>query len=511
MKRNFPSLITILLALSFCLAACSGRVNEATQTQLPVTSQPPLETQPILPSETQAQTESLSSPTAVEQVTEAVPSPQAASTPTQEPSTESMTGIHILNLSSPQEVSLLMDTQAGWTRFDNFHWDQIEPERMDPPAYQWDTVNEAGLRSAAENEINVIGMILFTPEWAQKVPGVACGPVAEDALPAFADFVQATVERYSQPPFNVKVWEIGNEPDVPWGVVDPHSGYGCWGDVTDPDFGGGYYAEVLKAVYPAIKAADPGAQLLVGGLLLDCDPINPPKDKDCTASRFLEGILKNGGGAFFDGVSFHAYDYYAGKPGVYGNGNWGSAWDTTGPVLVGKTSFINNLLAAYNVTGKSLWNTEVAILCLPEGHPACAAEDFMVTKSAYAAQANAHALAEGLSANIWYHLQGWRGSELVDSSLQPNAAYAAYQFNSRQLLGAQTAREIQDFPGVKGFEITRNGERFWIVWAVDGTSHMIQLPSIPQAVYDLSGNSLPAGQEVEVDWRPVYVEWGAQP
>jgi hypothetical protein len=289
MKRNFPSLITLLLALSFALSACSGRGSEATQTQRPVTSQPPLEGQPILPSETLAQTESLSSPTAVEEVTVAVPSPQVTSTPTQEPSTESMTGIHILNLSSPQEVSLLKDTQAGWTRFDNFHWDQIESERTDPPTYQWDTVNEAGLRSAAENDINVIGMILFTPKWAQKVPGVACGPIAEDAFPAFADFVQATVERYNQPPFNVKVWEIGNEPDVPWGVVDPHSGYGCWGDVADADFGGGYYAEVLKVVYPASKSAEPEAQVLVVPLL-DCDH-QPPKAR-IALSRFLEGISR---------------------------------------------------------------------------------------------------------------------------------------------------------------------------------------------------------------------------
>jgi hypothetical protein len=47
--------------------------------------------------------------------------------------------------------------------------------------------------------------------------------------------------------------------------------------VSDPvtlNFGGEYYGNMLKIVYPAIKSADPQAQVLVGGLLLDCDPVN---------------------------------------------------------------------------------------------------------------------------------------------------------------------------------------------------------------------------------------------
>ena len=39
---------------------------------------------------------------------------------------------------------------------------------------------------------------------------------------------------------------------------------------NDPYYGGGYYAEMLKIVYPQIKAADPEAQILIGGLLLFC-------------------------------------------------------------------------------------------------------------------------------------------------------------------------------------------------------------------------------------------------
>ena len=71
---------------------------------------------------------------------------------------------------------------------------------------------------------------------------------------------------------------------------------------------------MLKVAYPQIKAADPQAQVLVGGLLLDCDP-RPGAGCSLTAQnaippKFLEGILRNNGGPYFDGVSFHAYDFY---------------------------------------------------------------------------------------------------------------------------------------------------------------------------------------------------------
>ena len=63
------------------------------------------------------------------------------------------------------------------------------------------------------------------------------------------------VERYSAPPYNVIYWEVGNEPDIDPSLVDGDEIYGCWGDKTDAYYGGGYYAEVLKQVYPAVKKA----------------------------------------------------------------------------------------------------------------------------------------------------------------------------------------------------------------------------------------------------------------
>jgi hypothetical protein len=440
-------------------------------------------------------------------------------TPLASPETpnQPLIGIHIDNLSSPDQLSLFKNAGGYWTRFDGFFWDLIEPVETAKPSYDWDKVNEAALKSAAQAGAQVIAIVHFAPGWAQKYPGVACGPFAQAALNKFASFMNALVRRYSQPPYNVKYWEIGNEPDIDHNFVDPHSGFGCWGDQNDPYYGGGYYAEMLKATYDQVKSADPLAQLLIGGLLLDCDPVNPPETslnsgqyKNCVSSLFLKGILKNGGGDYFDGVSFHAYDYYGNQLGKYSNPNWHSSWNTTGPVFIAKTRFIRSEFAAYGLGDKLLVNTELALLCGHDGTEApCRAKDYDLTKAYYLTQANAAALAHGLSANLWYSLTGWRASGLVDGSLKPNPAYEADQFSAAQLKDAAFVGEVSDFPGVKGYEFNKEGKRLWLLWSLDGDKHTIQLPNIPTHIWDAFGKALLTETDLTITLAPVYFEWGS--
>src|SRR5690606_32739206 len=124
----------------------------------------------------------------------------------------------------------------------------------------------------SEQKLTPIIVISHTPTWAQQVPGASCGPIKPTALADFAKFMGEMASRYSKPPYNVHYWEIGNEPDVAPEQVPNDSVFGCWGNMSDPYYGGAYYAEMLKVVYPAIKKADPLAQVVFGGLLLDCDP-----------------------------------------------------------------------------------------------------------------------------------------------------------------------------------------------------------------------------------------------
>lgn len=521
MMKSLTILILFVVLLSACLPqAAPPVISTPIPAEMVSASAPPVKDTPSVAEISQLSTKTQAPSAAMTQSltqtpNHTQPAPTQVIIPSLVPPSQPIVGIHVLQLTSEDEISLFQNAGSYWTRFDGFQWDLLEPVDNPNPFYQWGKVDETAIKNAEKSGAHVIGIVLFAPDWAQKYPGVACGPFAEAALDKFADFMNALVSRYSQPPFNIKYWEIGNEPDVDHVFVDPHSGFGCWGDQTDPYYGGGYYAKMLKAVYGSIKKADPGAKLLVGGLVLDCDPVNPPETslnsgeyRDCTSARFLEGILKNGGGDYFDGVSFHAYDYYPNLLGQYVNPNWHSAWDVTGPVLIAKTRYLRSILAAYGHADKFLMNTEVALLCGRDGTEAeCRTQDFALTKAYYVAEANAAALAQGLYANIWYNLTGWRASGLVDKSLKPYPVYDADKFSAAQLKGAAFVSNVTDFQGVKGYEFSQEGKRMWLLWSLDGNDHTIQLPSVPTSIHDVFGAALPSQKSITVTLAPVYLEW----
>lgn len=422
-------------------------------------------------------------------------------------------GIEENNIDPQNAVEHYRQLGVSWIRRNGLLWSAVEPS---PGERRWEAMAALERELARYDEANfaVILIVRSTPTWAQATPGSSCGAIQPEQLSAFAEFMYDVVKRYSAPPFNVHTWELWNEPDVDPALVQPNSVFGCWGDATSPRYGGEAYAEMLQAVYPRIKAADPGAQVLVGGLLLDCDPFNPPETspgsgnmKDCSASRFLEGVLENGGGAYFDGISFHAYDFYFGTPGQYGNLNWNSTWETTGPVAGAKASYIREMLARYGVAGKFLMNTEQALLCGSGAEETCQSEAYQRTKAGYVAQSYAGAVAEGLTANIWFSLKGWRGSGLVDSDLNPLPAYTAYQVAAHEIGAANFVRQLDIYPGVRVMGFEQAGDAIWLLWAVDGQTHQVRLPAPPTRIRDLYGQDLPLTMEIEVGAEPLYVRW----
>jgi hypothetical protein len=271
---------------------------------------------------------------------------------------------------------------------------------------------------------------------------------------------------------------------------------------------------MLKVVYPQINAADPQARVVVGGLLLDCNPDNPPADasgnpKDCSPGRFLEGILKAGGQAYFDVVSYHSYDNFSFKLGLggYGLGNWFSTWDTTGPAFIAKGRYLRELLNRYHAGDKALIESEVGLLCPTQDDKSCERDDFIQTKAYYAAQAYADGQAEGLAAVIWYSITGWRATGLVDRQFQPLPVYHAIQVSSQAIGGSVFVKKITQYIGVKGYEFQRTNTRVWILWSLDGKNHVLNLPQKPEKIYDVLGENLSAENLLTVGLKPIYLEW----
>ena len=432
------------------------------------------------------------------------------------PREETVFGIEARELTAEGGLIQIDQTNSTWTRRNGISWESVEPSEG---LRNWSALAdlEDELLNANQSGMEMILIVRETPAWAQAILGYSCGPILPEKLNAFANFMHDLVERYSVPPYEVKYWEIWNEPDVaPTQVEDPNGVYGCWGDPTQTNFGGDYFAEMLEAIYPQIKLADPNAKVIIGGLLLDCDPGIPGA---CTSpyggapSRFLTGILShsgaNDGHLFLDGVAIHAYDHYENVVGAYGNTNWGSHWNTTGPVSIAKKNYVEGILDGFGVTDKFIMNTESALIgdCCPE-EPA-----FELTKAYYVAQSYSAALAEDFTANVWFNILGWRNSGLVHPNLSPRLAYLAFTASRSILqdadpLGPISSADISPSQGVAGYKFSRNKKEIWILWSRDGVTRQISLvPGEPSQTLSVFGAPLSPTATPVIQLEPIYFIW----
>jgi hypothetical protein len=257
---------------------------------------------------------------------------------------------------------------------------------------------------------------------------------------------------------------------------------------------------MLKVAYPAIKAADPRAQVLLGGLLLDCSPNDPPPGKDCAPGKYLEGVLVNGGGPYFDLVSFHAYTYYFEDRDAIENPNWlGSV-----TAIPEKTAFLREVLNSYGFPNKELMNTESALACF-SGTANCWA-----AQARYMPRAYSEAMAAGLTAQIHYKMiagTGWWHTGLIWSSLAPKPAYHAYATASSFLSPTDYVGLATSYPpGIQGYVFRRHygPVNLDVIWSEDSTPRTVTL--LPGAsAYDRYGSLIASSSDIQVDHSPVYI------
>jgi hypothetical protein len=401
-------------------------------------------------------------------------------------------GIFGIQIVKPNDMILksAQNATVSWVREHSIRWIDVQPSKDD---WNWDALAslEEFLIEANKKNLEVILIIHTTPDWAQKYEGMICGPIAEKNLVDFAYFMKEVVKRYSVAPYNVKYWELGNEPDVIWSSHNPTAPYGCWAETrTDDEFyGGGYYAEMLKHVYPAIKSIDPASKIIVGGLLLNCDPTNIGEEGACRLdelnfipANFFEGILKSGGGNYFDIVSIHGYTQM-GPDATNINPIKVELdhpyWRLIGGGVQGKINYINGMLGKYNVTNKPIILSEAGFLCKD-----CEPENDMLLKgkASYLTWLYVKNWAEGLKGVIWFTFDypGWRNGSIlgVDQS-EDTLAYNALSFLSHELENGEYRKMISGLPdNAVGFEFSvPNNQRIWVLFSIDNNSYQASLPS----------------------------------
>ncbi len=355
---------------------------------------------------------------------------------------------------------------VGVTRVSELNWDYVEPVRTDPPTYLWDKMAgiEQELVNAAQVGIQVTLLVMYTPLWARQVTSHACSPIKDDALDEYAQFLQAAVERYSLPPFNIHDWELYNEPDVDPSLVPAYSGIGCWGDANDPFYGGRAFGQMLLAAYPAIKEADPSARVIVGGLLLD-RPDTPP-------STFMSGVLEAGAGNSFDLLAFHAYTYFYSASVPESDRLPDMPWNSRGGVVAGKAQFLRDVMAQHGVAKPLLLN-EAGLGWFGSKPPPA---EFPGFQGDYVTKLYARGRALGLVSVIWYGWEapGWRHMALLNPDLSPRPGGKALAVAVEQLDKAEYTGAV-GYEGIESYGFRRSSDRIQVVWPADAQPRTVRV------------------------------------
>jgi len=391
--------------------------------------------------------------------------------------TQPIFGLDTTSLSPERGLDGLLALGTSWVRASNLFWRDVEPQ--EGGEYHWDAPSvqlvEQELLTASAHGLKLILVVRASPTWATAPYKADCAPINPAKYARFAAFLAAAVDRYSRPPYNAEFWEIGNEPDAP--IFPNDSGYGCWGVASDPYYGGRAYGEMLKVVYPAMKARAGQINVLNGGLLLD-EPYNPAKSSTRMA-RFLEGIFVARAGASFDILSFHSYSFYNNTvDGTRGAADW-------------KVGYLRGLMDRYGVPRKPMLNTEAALLCTT-ATPECREAQSDAIGRFYI-----RAIADGLLGHLWYIYDSdeFNHTALVepsDLSVQ-RPTYQTYLHVATMLRGARLLGPLADqAAGVEGYQFASGPRTITVFWS--NSEQIAVIPALPGAEINCTNRS---GEPIE--------------
>jgi hypothetical protein len=247
-------------------------------------------------------------------------------------------GERLSRMSASDLAAALDDARAlgvGWIRMD-FSWTSLQPDG--PLTYRWGPVDRV-VRAARARGLHVLPILTWTPLWARDVGCLrfTCPP----RRPAqFAAFAKAAATRFKAR--GVHTWEIWNEPNLAhfWPSPNPTR-----------------YAALLKPTFRAIRAVDPKATVLLGGLsaLERRSPSIGPR-------QFLRGVCRARACGSMSGVSYHPYTY----PYLASRYNADSAWSKISQTPTSLRSILRN----YGFPGKRIWVTEYGAPTKGVGTPA---------------------------------------------------------------------------------------------------------------------------------------------
>jgi polysaccharide biosynthesis protein PslG len=181
-------------------------------------------------------------------------------------------------------LEMVREMGAGWD-VEYFPWNYIQA--TGPSDWNWSHADLV-VNHAQQQGLHLIVRLDGVPDWAR--PNLTGHSLLTPArYPDFARFAAAFAGRYRG---QVDAYVIWNEPNV-----DYEWGY------RKPDPAG--YADLLRAVYPAVKSSDPHALVLAAALA----PNGDHSDVALDDLDYLRQLYQAGGGVSFDGLAAHAYGW----------------------------------------------------------------------------------------------------------------------------------------------------------------------------------------------------------
>lgn len=407
--------------------------------------------------------------------------------------------------------SLLADTAkaAGvqWTR-EELSWALVEQANG-----SFLTIYDTHLRLAADKGFGILGILLTTPDWARDP---SCRPSREafwcppTDVREFAQFAAFMTERYDGDGYKdapgsprIAAWEIWNEPNDD----------GNWANIGADDHARKRrYGELLVAAYQAIKAADPTATVVLGGVyIFDGSCVNGL----CDGFNFL-----NADGGVFRQVpeARQAFDVLATHP--YATPNRPDDPNIPRIVTLEGTSRTTRSWLADPAIGRPnapIWISELGWCTAPGTCPG----DIPVSEDQqanYLIRALAITQQNGIQHVNWFQFEDafndpnrmWGNAAIVrnydGSSYPPKPAYFAYRTFARQISDAvpigtgpththlyDPSQPYNNSGGTYDYRYQRGTTLIDVLWRPDDTTQIMfpVEPGKPVTLIDRDGGQTP--------------------
>jgi polysaccharide biosynthesis protein PslG len=253
------------------------------------------------------------------------------------------------------DVRELKAARVNWARV-MVDWSKIQPEAG---GYDWST-SDAALEALERGGLRALFTIYGPPAWSKG---------KDTDLPEpkkFGAFVKAAAERYKG---RVSAYEMLNEENT-----------GIWPRVSDRR--ASVYVPILKAGYKAVKAADPGAKVLMAGMWQF--PVH-----------YLEDMYRAGAKGSFDAINVHYY-----LNAIEGGPRFFDSIRGDFPFLL---HYLKSVTKKYK-DDKPIWITEIGWAISKENQSHVVSED---QQAEYLTYAYDQAMKSGVVEKIFWYVFYW--------------------------------------------------------------------------------------------------------